>query len=45
MDSNFATAAIMLLVGFMGGIMVAIILIVSVAARRENKNPPGGLTG
>lgn len=37
MGSNLVTAAIMLLVGFMGGIMAAIVLIVSVASRREER--------
>lgn len=32
-----ATAVIMLLVGFLGGVMVGIIVIVSVASRREDR--------
>jgi hypothetical protein len=45
MDSNLATAAIMLVVGFMGGIMAAIVLIVAVASRRVHQRRDGPGTG
>jgi hypothetical protein len=39
MGSVMAIAAIMAFVGFMGGIVVGILLVVSVASRREDQRP------
>jgi hypothetical protein len=45
MGNVMVIAAIMLAVGFIGGILAAVVVIVSVASRREDKNRPGGFTG